>query len=88
MHYQVDSKWLKDHLVDRNVRIIDCTYKLGEPEAGRAQYEQAHIPGAVYFDLEKDLSGAVETHGGRHPLPKQNQLKKSLKSRESVMIRY
>lgn len=92
MQYQVDSKWLRDHLVDKNVRIIDCTYKLGEPEAGRAQYEQGHIPGAVYFDLEKNLSGAVETHGGRHPLPKQDQLKKMLEEsgicNDSILIAY
>jgi len=92
MQYQVDSKWLKDHLVDRNVRIVDCTYKLGDPEAGRTQYEQGHIPGAVYFDLEKNLSGAVETHGGRHPLPKQDQLKKKLEEsgirNDTILIAY
>ncbi|MGA9225566.1 MAG: sulfurtransferase [Mesobacillus sp.] len=92
MQYQVDSKWLMDHLVDRNVRIVDCTYKLGDPEAGRTQYEQGHIPGAVYFDLEKNLSGAVETHGGRHPLPKQDQLKKKLEesgiSNDTILIAY
>jgi len=92
LQYQVDSKWLMDHLVDRNVRIVDCTYKLGDPEAGRTQYEQGHIPGAVYFDLEKNLSGAVETHGGRHPLPKQDQLKKKLEesgiSNDTILIAY
>jgi thiosulfate/3-mercaptopyruvate sulfurtransferase len=92
LQYQVDSKWLMDHLVDRNVRIVDCTYKLGDPEAGRTQYERGHIPGAVYFDLEKNLSGAVETHGGRHPLPKQDQLKNKLEesgiSNDTIVIAY
>ncbi|MEH7885833.1 sulfurtransferase [Bacillus sp. JJ1609] len=92
MQYQVDSKWLKDHLVDRDIRIVDCSYKLGDPEAGRTQYDHGHIPGAVYFDLEKDLSGAVETHGGRHPLPKQDQLKRKLEesgiSNDTILIAY
>ena len=32
-------------------------------------YERDHIPGAVYFDLERDLSGPATGRGGRHPLP-------------------
>lgn len=92
MQYQVDLNWLKDHLGDRNVRIIDCSYKLGDPEAGRTQYENGHIPGAVYFDLEKDLSGTVETHGGRHPLPNPGQLKNKLEesgiSNDTILIAY
>ena len=32
--------------------------RLDKPESGREQYEQDHIEGAVYVDLEKDLSGA------------------------------
>ncbi|WP_315372572.1 sulfurtransferase [Paenibacillus xylanexedens] len=40
-----------------------------EPDAGRQAYEAGHIPGAVYLDLEKDLSVPASAHGGRHPLP-------------------
>ncbi|MFC3798910.1 sulfurtransferase [Cohnella sp. GCM10012308] len=40
-----------------------------QPEAGRRAYEQDHIPGAVFFDLNADLSGPKEQHVGRHPLP-------------------
>ena len=36
---------------------------------GRQQYETAHIPGAEYLDLNRDLSSPVGIHGGRHPLP-------------------
>lgn len=49
--------------------IVDCRFQLGQPESGRAAYEESHIPGAVYLDLEKDLSAPVGEHGGRHPLP-------------------
>lgn len=31
--------------------VFDCSFDLGAPAAGRQQYEQAHIPGAVYADL-------------------------------------
>ena len=50
-------------------RIFDCRYALTDPNAGRAAYDAGHIPGALHLDLGADLSGPVETHGGRHPLP-------------------
>jgi thiosulfate/3-mercaptopyruvate sulfurtransferase len=49
--------------------IVDCRFSLADPDEGRALYRQGHIPGAVYLDLNRDLSGPVGEHGGRHPLP-------------------
>ncbi len=65
--------------------VFDCSFDLGKPSAGHQQYEQAHIPGAVFADLDHDLSakhgvpgsdGSVAVSqadqpasGGRHPLP-------------------
>jgi thiosulfate/3-mercaptopyruvate sulfurtransferase len=67
------------------VRIFDCSFDLMKPSAGHADYLSAHIPGAVYADLDKSLSakhGVPGVHGvitatgadapasgGRHPLP-------------------
>ncbi|WPC65728.1 sulfurtransferase [Rhodoferax ferrireducens] len=54
------------------VMVFDCSFELMQPEAGDAQYNQAHIPGAVRADLDRHLSakGALEAaSGGRHPLP-------------------
>ncbi len=65
----IEADWLRKHIQDEKVRIIDCRFSLGNPEEGRAHYKQEHIPGAVFFDLEKDLSGYAKKHGGRHPLP-------------------
>ncbi|WP_100407258.1 sulfurtransferase [Bacillus solitudinis] len=69
MNSIVDIDWLGRNIDNQQVRIIDCRFSLGDPENGELRYEQAHIPGAVYLDLEKDLSGPVMEHGGRHPLP-------------------
>lgn len=66
----VTSDWLKEKLSGSSVRVADCRFTLGKTEAGKQAYDEDHIPGAVYFDLEKDMSGAKEKHGGRHPLPK------------------
>jgi thiosulfate/3-mercaptopyruvate sulfurtransferase len=52
--------------------VFDCSFDLMNPAAGEAQYRQAHITGAVYANLDRDLSakGAPDAaSGGRHPLP-------------------
>ena len=48
------------------VMVFDCTFELGKPSAGPAQFAQSHIPGAVYAHLDTDLSaphGAVGDNG-------------------------
>jgi thiosulfate/3-mercaptopyruvate sulfurtransferase len=49
-------------------RFVDCRWDLADPEAGRRAYLAGHIPGAVFLDVERDLS-APPGAGGRHPLP-------------------
>jgi thiosulfate/3-mercaptopyruvate sulfurtransferase len=63
--------WLVEHLHDPQVRVLDCRYALTDPLVGRIAYLSGHVPGAVYADLETDLSGPVRPGGagGRHPLP-------------------
>jgi thiosulfate/3-mercaptopyruvate sulfurtransferase len=65
----VSVDWLQDHLHDPQIAIADCRFNLMQPEVGYQQYQSAHIPGAYYLDLNRDLSRPVTTHGGRHPLP-------------------
>jgi thiosulfate/3-mercaptopyruvate sulfurtransferase len=57
-----------------SVRVIDCRFALADVDAGRRQYLQAHVPGAVYADLERDLSGDKKTGHGRHPLPSTDEM--------------
>jgi len=55
---------------DRQVRIVDVRWYLGKPGAGRAAYDAGHLPGAVFLDLEGDLSDSDGFGApGRHPLP-------------------
>jgi thiosulfate/3-mercaptopyruvate sulfurtransferase len=35
----------------------------------REEYEAGHLPGAVFVDLDTDLSAPASTEAGRHPLP-------------------
>ncbi|MBB6633225.1 sulfurtransferase [Cohnella thailandensis] len=71
MKHVVSRKWLLARLYESDLVIVDCRFVMGQPDAGRAAYEESHIPGAVYLDLERDLSAPVEEdgQGGRHPLP-------------------
>jgi thiosulfate/3-mercaptopyruvate sulfurtransferase len=49
-------------------RFVDCRFALDDPEAGRRAYLEGHVPGAVFVDVERELS-APPGPGGRHPLP-------------------
>ena len=60
---------LHAQLGDPALRIVDCRFDLLDPEAGGRLHRAAHIPGAVYADLDQDLSGPVTNRSGRHPLP-------------------
>jgi thiosulfate/3-mercaptopyruvate sulfurtransferase len=52
-----------------NVLICDCRFDLAQVSAGREAYAEGHIPGAIYIDLDTDLSGTKTGKNGRHPLP-------------------
>lgn len=67
--YLVDVSWLSNHLNDPQLVIVDTRFSLAAPNQGRHQYQDVHIPGAHYLDLNQDLSSPVQAHGGRHPLP-------------------
>lgn len=71
MKHVVSMKWLLARLYEADLAIVDCRFVMGagKQDAGRLAYEEAHIPGAVYLDLERDLSAPASEHGGRHPLP-------------------
>lgn len=58
----VSTAWLDAHLIDPDLRILDCSVKLVpseggvRPESCRAAWAAGHIPGAGYADLVSDLS--------------------------------
>lgn len=65
MNLLISSEELANRLDD--VRLYDIRWSLTEPSHGRSTYEAGHIPGAVFVDLDTDLSAPPGT--GRHPLP-------------------
>ena len=82
----ISAEQLQALLASRQAhRVFDCSFDLMQAQAGKQQYLEAHIPGAVYADLDMHLSakhGVPGAHGaltasgadqpasgGRHPLP-------------------
>jgi thiosulfate/3-mercaptopyruvate sulfurtransferase len=49
--------------------LLDCGFDLADPSRGETLYRQAHLPGAHYANLDRDLSGTKTGRNGRHPLP-------------------
>lgn len=52
----VSAEWLKSHMAAPDVRVVDATWAppfLVGRTNGREQYEQGHIPGAVFFDIDE-----------------------------------
>ncbi len=70
----VDVDTLRANLNNAGWRVIDCRHDLLRPESGRHAYLQSHIAGAVFADLDQDLSGTKTGRNGRHPLPDPDQL--------------
>jgi thiosulfate/3-mercaptopyruvate sulfurtransferase len=61
----VSGEWLAAHVED--VRVVDVRWYLdGRP--GRDAYLAGHIPGAVWLDVDRELSEPATTADGRHPL--------------------
>ena len=89
----VSPEWLAANTENPQVVIIDCRFSLADSESGQKQYQESHIPGAFYLDLNRDLASAVGKHGGRHPLPNMGELAEKLSaiginSSETLVVAY
>ena len=74
----VSTEWLDAELGAPDLRIIDATYFL--PAMGRdarAEYEAAHIPGAVFFDID-EISD--ESSPFPHMLPSEHKFASRMQS--------
>ena len=58
---------LAARLDDPTLRLADVRWYVGEPERGRREYDEGHVRGALFVDLDRDLAAA--SGPGRHPLP-------------------
>ncbi len=66
----ISPQTLQENLDSTGLAILDCRFYLQEPDRGYLEYLEAHIPGAIYIHLDRDLSGEIIPGStGRHPLP-------------------
>lgn len=69
MTHVIDARELGALLAaSRAVRLLDVRWRLDLPE-GRPAYLSGRLPGAVYVDLERELTRPGHPEEGRHPLP-------------------
>jgi thiosulfate/3-mercaptopyruvate sulfurtransferase len=73
----VDGRWLLEHLGEPDLRVIDLRWYL-DGRSGRAAYETGHIPGAVFVDLDREVTGLTPGQG-RHPLPVREDFEKAMR---------
>lgn len=77
MPHVVDPSAVADAIAARRpVRILDVRWRLDSPE-GRPAYVAGHLPGAVYVDLEYELSRRGHPELGRYPLPTIDELERA-----------
>ena len=65
----VAAEQLLAHLADPDWIVFDCRHDLARPDWGEQEYRRAHVPGARFLHLDRDLSGPMNGRNGRHPLP-------------------
>lgn len=71
-------------------RVLDVRWTLPRPD-GRPDYAAGHIPGAVYVDLDAELSQHLSPQHGRHPLPAPERLQEAarrwgVRQRDAVVV--
>ncbi|HSQ68952.1 MAG TPA: sulfurtransferase [Steroidobacteraceae bacterium] len=65
----IEAEALAPRLGSPRLRVFDCRFDLARPSYGSQSYREAHLPGAAYADLNRDLSAPPTPSSGRHPLP-------------------
>lgn len=73
----VDVAWLAKNRGRSDVRVVDLRWYLGDRK-GADEYAKGHIPGAVFVDLDADISGTVGP--GRHPIPSPAQIERAMRA--------
>jgi len=67
MNNFISVNQLKENLKD--VVILDVRFDLHDPEYGQQKYNEEHIIGSFFVDLDRDFAGEKKEHGGTRPLP-------------------
>ena len=69
LHTLIDAHALNERIERGDVLVVDCRSDIADAQRGAREYAAAHIPGAEFADLNRDLSDLSRAGLGRHPLP-------------------
>lgn len=73
----VSVEELRAHLADEDLRVIDLRWYL-KGRVGADEYARGHIPGAVFIDLQTELT--APSGPGRHPIPSAAQMELAMRN--------
>lgn len=77
MTVAISAEKLAEHMrVNHRIVLLDVRWTVAAPD-GRDAYLAGHLPGAVFVDLDAELSDHSVTGAGRHPLPSPTALQES-----------
>jgi thiosulfate/3-mercaptopyruvate sulfurtransferase len=65
----ISTDALAHHLDDPKFVVVDVRHDLAHPDWGEKEFHKAHIPGAGFAHIDRDLSAKMTGSNGRHPLP-------------------
>jgi thiosulfate/3-mercaptopyruvate sulfurtransferase len=77
----IDTASLARNIERGDLVLFDCRFELANTSWGEREYAAAHIPGAQYLHLDRDLSGPITAQSGRHPLPDPGEFARRLAAR-------
>lgn len=77
-HTLVTAEWLAARAGAADVLVVDCRKDLADTARAPREYAEAHVPGAVRAELDRDLSDLAKQGLGRHPLPDASAFSASL----------
>jgi thiosulfate/3-mercaptopyruvate sulfurtransferase len=73
----VSADWLREHLADADLKVVDLRWYT-DGRSGRDAYLAGHLPGAVFVDLDGDITGGEGP--GRHPIPSRAKFEDAMRS--------
>jgi thiosulfate/3-mercaptopyruvate sulfurtransferase len=77
----VGTGWLASRLGEPGLVVADVRWYLDPARRGRDAWRAGHIPGAVFLDVDEDLSAPGGGRGlpaGRHPWPAEEQVSRAM----------
>ena len=85
----INASELKNKINSNKIKIIDCRWFLNEPNKGFLEYKKAHIPNALYYDLEENSD---KSHNLPHMFTSKEKFSDSINklgiSKENIIIIY